>query len=262
MDHSLLVRIFGVPALFIHGDLLTFDRWRWLRHRLPRTRNSDRLIDLGCGSGAFTIGAALRGYESVGLSWDERNQRVAIERAALCGAVVSFPICDLRRLDERSDFHETFNVAICFENIEHIVDDRKLMRDIYRCLKPGGFLLLTTPNYRYRAITRGDDGPFEQTETGGHVRRGYSPAMLRELCGESGFVIEEISSCSGFFSQKVTALFRILGGRLLLGWIVTLPLRILPPMLDGLLRRVTAWPDFSICLVAYKPRFSGRATLH
>lgn len=257
MNSSFLMRVFGFPASLIHGDLLILDRWLWLRPRLPRTRNGEQLIDIGCGSGAFTIGAALRGYESVGLSWDERNQQVATERAALCSAAAIFPICDVRRLDECSEFNGKFDVAICFENIEHIMDDRKLMKDIFRCLKPGGFLLLTTPNYRYRAITRGDDGPFERTEKGGHVRRGYTRTMLEELCDESGFVVEETSSCSGFFSQRITALLRLLSRPLPLGWIVTLPLRILPPILDPILRKFTAWPDFSICLVAYKPRFAN-----
>ena len=70
------------------------------------------------------------------------------------------------------EYHEQFDVAICTENIEHILNDFKLVRDIADCLKPGGRLLLTTPNYNYRAITSNDNGPFCATETGGHVRRG------------------------------------------------------------------------------------------
>ena len=239
------------------------DRWLWLRRRLPRTRNGERLIDIGCGTGSFTIGAARRGYVPVGLSWDLRNQEVAAERAALCGVnQVEFPVQDVRALDERTEFRQAFEVAICLENIEHIIDDRKLMRVINSCLKPGGMLLLTTPNYFYRAITSGDNGPFSRTEDGGHVRRGYTATGLRELCAETGFFVEEISSCSGFFSQKLTALMRVLGRRSwLLGWCVILPLRLLPPLLDPLLARLTGWPDYSICLIAMKPRFTAEVQI-
>ena len=79
MDKSLLVRIIGFPATLLHGDTLVLDRWLWLKDRLPNTKNGDTLLDIGCGTGAFSVGAALRGYESLGLSWDERNQRVAGE---------------------------------------------------------------------------------------------------------------------------------------------------------------------------------------
>lgn len=258
MDKSFLVRIFGFRASFIHGDLLVLDRWLWLKKRLPVTRNGENLIDAGCGSGAFTIGAALRGYQAVGLSWDARNQQIATERAEICNAKnVSFPIQDLRLLHERAEFSGKFDVAICFENIEHIIDDRKLMKDIYAVLKPGGFLLLTTPNYFYRAMSPGDNGPFSRDEDGWHVRRGYSATMLAELCAASGFLIDEISSCSGYFSQRVTTLLRAIRPSSL-GWALTLPLRILPVMFDRLIHKLMGWPDYSICMVAYKPRFTEK----
>src|SRR5262245_29736553 len=166
MDKSLLVRIVGFPAPVLHGDTLMLDRWLWLRHRLPKTANAETLIDIGCGTGAFSIGAALRGYECLGLSWDERNQRVAGERASLCRAhSAKFEVLDVRRLDTRPDLFGRYDVAICFENIEHIIDDRKLLTDTAACLKPGGRLLLTTPYLLYRAITpQGDIGPFSRVE--------------------------------------------------------------------------------------------------
>jgi 2-polyprenyl-3-methyl-5-hydroxy-6-metoxy-1,4-benzoquinol methylase len=255
MDKSFLVRLFGFPATLIHGDLLVLDRWRYLRKRLPVTLNGEKLIDVGCGTGAFTIGAARRGYQAVGLSWDERNQKVAQERAKLCGVPgTQFPIHDVRNLDQRYEFARKFNVAICCENIEHVLDDRHLMESMARCLRPGGILLLTTPNFFYRAISSSDNGPFSRTEDGGHVRRGYTKAMLCELCADAGLVVEEITHCSGFFSQRITALWRVLGGGVL-GWVMTLPLRILPIIFDQLIAKTTGWPDFSICIMAYKPRF-------
>ena len=258
-ERSLLVRLLGFPATLIHGDTLVLDRWLWLRRRLWRTSNAERLLDVGCGSGAFSMGAALRGYRALGLSWDERNQAVARQRAALVGARrAEFEVFDVRKLDQRDDLHECFDIAICCENIEHILDDFKLARDIASCLKPGGRLLLTTPNIHYRAMSRNDEGPFEPIEDGRHVRRGYSRSMLCELCTVAGLIPEEISFCSGLVSQKITKLLRVLS-RLhpLAGWSLTLPLRLLPPLLDPLVTRVTGYPHFSICVEAYKPREPG-----
>jgi 2-polyprenyl-3-methyl-5-hydroxy-6-metoxy-1,4-benzoquinol methylase len=198
IDKSALVRLFGFPATLVHGDPMVLDRWLWLKQRLPKARSGERLLDVGCGSGAFTIGAALRGYRALGLSWDVRNQQVARERAALCRAdTASFEVLDVRKLDDRHDLQGAFDVAVCCENVEHIIDDRKLFRDMSACLKPGGRLLLTTPLLTYRPVSDTDNGPFVEVEDGGHVRRGYSAAMLAELCAEADLAVEKFTSCSG-----------------------------------------------------------------
>jgi len=104
MDRSALVRLVGFPATLVHGDHLVLDRWFWLKARLPKTRNDERLLDVGCGSGAFSIGAALRGYRALGLSWGERNQSVAKERAIYCKAPsAQFEVLDIRELARRAD---------------------------------------------------------------------------------------------------------------------------------------------------------------
>jgi SAM-dependent methyltransferase len=261
MDKSLLVKLFGFSATLIHGDTLVLDRWRWLKRRLPVTRNGEKLIDIGCGTGSFSLGAARRGYESLGLSWDTHNQTTAALRAKLLHLhSASFEVQDVRYLSERRDLFDRYDVAICFENIEHITDDRKLLTDIANCLKPGGRVLLTTPYLYYRPISAADLGPFSKIEDGGHVRRGYTKTMLEELCQSSGLVPEHISYCSGFLSQKITSLLRALSRiHPLVGWTLILPLRVLPLLFDVLITAVTRWTSFSICLEAYKPRFPRTA---
>jgi 2-polyprenyl-3-methyl-5-hydroxy-6-metoxy-1,4-benzoquinol methylase len=260
LNKSSLVKLIGFPSTLIHGDTLVLDRWLWLCRLLPVTKNKETLLDVGCGTGAFSIGAALRGYESLGLSWDARNQKTATDRAELCGAKTAhFDVLDVRGLGSRADLKEMFDVVICCENIEHIVDDRKLINDIAACLKPGGRLLLTTPYILYRSIGDSDMGPFLLLEDGRHVRRGYSKAMLRELCCCANLELENISYCSGFFSQKITFVLRSFSKiHPLLGWTATLPLRLLPPVFDRLIASYFGWPDFSICLEAYKPRYAQK----
>jgi SAM-dependent methyltransferase len=154
-----------------------------------------------------------------------------------------------------------FDVAVCLETIEHVMDDRKLMRDMAACLKSGGRLLLTTPYYYYRPVTAGDRGPFSKVEDGSHVRRGYTGAMLAELCEDAGLVLERESHCTGLLSQKLVGVQRLLS-RLhpLLAWMAVLPFRIFPPLFDRTISRLTGWPYFSICIEAYKPRFRSLGT--
>lgn len=62
-----------------------------------------------------------------------------------------------------------FDVVVTFQVIEHIEDDKNFVKEIYRVLKPGGKLVLTTPN-RYMSLTR---NPW-------HVRE-YTTAELHKL---------------------------------------------------------------------------------
>ncbi len=250
-----LVRILGFPATLIHGDTLVLDRWLWLKKYLPIVEPGSRsLLDVGCGTGAFTMGAARRGYRSLGLSWDKRNQTVAQQRAKICKAdTASFEVQDVRHLDERSDLAEQFDVAICCECIEHILDDFKLMRDIAGCLKPEGVLLLTTPNLSFKPMAY-DTENLSTGDDGGHVRRGYSPEDFLRLCQQSGFEVMKIEYCSGVLSQKITSLKRITGKATseMISWPIVLPFRWIPPVFDSAVTRAMHWPDYSIALVARK----------
>ena len=110
MSKSLLYRIFGSDALLIHGDTLVLDRWKWLKERLPRTRNAEELLDCGCGNGALTMGAASRGYIAIGIS----NERETIDRAQKRANSaqlenVNFVVQDLRTLRMHLNFFAGFD---------------------------------------------------------------------------------------------------------------------------------------------------------
>lgn len=63
----------------------------------------------------------------------------------------------------------TFDFVVSFQVIEHIEDDDFYSREIYRVLKPGGKLILTTPNIKM-SLTR---NPW-------HIRE-YTPLELHKL---------------------------------------------------------------------------------
>lgn len=244
---NVLVRLLGWPATVLHGDPMMVDRWRWLRRHLQG--GPLRTLDAGCGSGAFTLYAARRGNAALGLSWDEGCNRVARERARILGLEgVEFLDCDLRELDRHANALGRFDQIICMETIEHIRDDRKLIADLSALLKPGGRLLLTTPDGGHRPLV-GDEALSEE-EDGGHVRYGYASSELRALLADVALEVVSEEGLGGLVSQQLANLTRLLGalnGRL--AWAVVFPLRA-AQALDRPLTRLLGYPFFGIGVVA------------
>jgi len=198
------------------------DRWRWLTHHLPR--GPWRTLDAGCGSGAFTFYAASLGHDAVGLSFDARNTRVAIERARLSRLPTArFLDGDLRRLELLAPALGAFDYILCLETLEHLQEDRRVLADLAALLKPGGQILVTTPYKHYRHLL-GDR--LSVTEDGGHVRWGYTHDELRVLCEACRLTVVHESFVSGVVSQQLTNLMRLLSQvEPHLAWALTLPLR-------------------------------------
>ena len=244
----LLVRAFGWTVTVLFGDPCVFDRWLFVRKHLRP--GPLRTLDAGSGSGAFTMYAAKRGNNALGLSFEERNNDVARERTAILGLEnVDYRTGDLRHLDEFAEGLGQFDQIICLETIEHILDDAKLLRDLSGLLTPGGRLLLTTPYIGHRAMF---SEQLSEREDGGHVRWGYSHDDLDRLMQQAGLAVVEQDYVSGVVSQKITNLYRRLSSvNIHFAWLVTFPLRVAEP-LDRPLTRLLGFPYLCVAAVGEK----------
>jgi len=249
---NILVKLIGYPATILHGDAAVFDRYRWLKKNL--LSGPLRTLDAGCGSGAFTMYAAKIGNEAVGISFDKRNNKVAAERAKILNIPnVNFVDGDLRKLDEMFEVLGKFDQIICFETIEHILNDKKLIKDFFSLLKSGGKLFLTTPYKYYRPLYGEDKDKVSIYEDGGHVRYGYTHEEMADLLKKFGFEIKSLEYVSGYFSQQLINIERFLASKInpKLAWLFVLPLRI-SSFLDLFGGKIIKYPYLSIGVIAVK----------
>jgi SAM-dependent methyltransferase len=246
-----LVKLLGWKATVLHGDPCVYDRWRWLRRHL--SPGPVRTLDVGCGSGAFTMYAAQIGNQCLGISFDDANNRKARERARMLGiSGVEFFNADLRSLPQHGFELASFDQIICLETIEHIQEDAKFIEDVSRLLKPGGRLLLTTPFKHYRRLY-GDT--LSDGTDGGHVRWGYTHEELRELMAPNGIDVVREEYICGFVAQQLTNMMRLIG-KINFGfaWSAILPLRLFQSI-DRPLTAVMHYPCLSVAVVGIKRLF-------
>ena len=240
-----MLRVIGWPLILRFGDPLVMDRWRWLRTRLAS--GPIRTFDAGCGNGCFSLAAAAQGNQVVAGSYDAGPIEKATRRARLFGLNnVEFIAIDLRELDRRAGELGLFDQIICTECIEHVQNDEKLVHDLAACLKPGGRLLLTTPEASHRPLRHEQ---LSEKEDGGHVRWGYTAERLTEIFSAAGLQVQEVSYTSGWISQQLTNLMRVEQERL--AWALTYPLRALQTV-DRLSNAAIRHPWFGIGIVGSK----------
>ncbi len=112
-----------------------------LSRALRGARGPACILDVGCGDGAAAVLAAQRnpGHRMIGLDWSAS----ALGRARRLGLTVVRAGVDAPGLPFAAG---SADVVIMSELIEHLVDTDSALDEAFRVLKPGGSLLLSTPN--------------------------------------------------------------------------------------------------------------------
>jgi SAM-dependent methyltransferase len=158
--------------------------WQLVHDRLP----CDAFLDAGCGDGTYL--RAIAGSDRipgrvVGVDISERILETA--RAAAAPLEVELVRANLAALPF---LDETFDLVLCSQAIEHLLDPALGARELARVLVPGGRLVLTTDNDRnlvtrafYLGRFRDDDSEFPH-------RRFRWPELEALILG-AGLVVEE-----------------------------------------------------------------------
>jgi len=186
----------------------------------PVLKGGDRILDVGCGDGQFFIYIKDKFREFYGAEITEEAAGIAQKKGLLLS------LMDLNLSLSYKD--NTFDAVTCLDVIEHLLDPHLLLSEIYRVLRPGGQLVLTTPNIRYfrNLYKLIFEGTFPRTSTDTFVRGGghlhyFTRKDINEILCKTGFKrIGFFINQGQFLKSKKRKLIRSLIGEKVFGeWI-------------------------------------------
>ncbi len=147
---------------------------------LPKKLTKLKLLDAGCGTGWFSKAAVQKGVQVTSMDIGPKlleQVKKKCKSKRVVGSVMKMPFKE-----------RTFDVVISSEVIEHVTHPNKALKEFYRVLKPGGILILTTPNrfWHFSLFWANVIGvrPYQGLENW------YSWKSLRENLEKVGFVVE------------------------------------------------------------------------
>lgn len=161
----------------------------------PRLAGGMRLLEIGCGAGNLLLQASIPGVTPVAL--DLSRQALTFVRSRLLD-IQAERFLLTQGIGESLPFRAAaFDVILLSEVVEHLAAPEQVVSEAGRVLRPGGSLLVTTPNYRSLwpllewLVDRLDLAPKMAGEQ--HISR-FHARSLRALLDQTGLRVDFFGS--------------------------------------------------------------------
>ncbi|HEX2300580.1 MAG TPA: class I SAM-dependent methyltransferase [Pseudonocardiaceae bacterium] len=145
-------------------------------HLLPHCAQAV-VLDAGCGEGYGAALLASAAHRVIALDYDQRTighvARRYPELSTVQGNLATLPLAS-----------SSLDVVACLQVIEHLWDQPGFLAECLRVLRPGGRLLVTTPNRL--TFSPGRDTPLNPFHS-----RELAPSELDTLLREAGFTVRQ-----------------------------------------------------------------------
>ncbi len=171
-------------------DLLLLRCWhiqrelrKWMREREQQNKPVSAIYDAGAGFGQYTYWLSGQLPTATITAIDVKDEQVADCNAffqRIGRPQVKFEVGDVTKFQES----DTFDLVVCVDVMEHILEDEAALRCYSTSLKDGGMLIISTPSDQGGSdVHEEGEGSFIEE----HVRDGYNIDDIRAKCLRNGF---------------------------------------------------------------------------
>jgi ubiquinone/menaquinone biosynthesis C-methylase UbiE len=190
-------------------------KWDWDRYNVAEyliKPGGNRILDIGCGEGYLMRKLSGRYKELYGLDISPSRLKEAEEKIKELypSETSKFKFIEGNADDPLPFPDDFFDATICIATIEHVYNIFSLVKEIYRILKPGGYVVTEVPNiamlkYRIQLLIGKlpvTSSPYNWKEIGwdgGHIHY-FTKKTFCRLLEEYGFKVLRVTG-SGLFAK-------------------------------------------------------------
>jgi SAM-dependent methyltransferase len=169
-------------------------REAWLEAALKRVPPDSRILDAGAGTQRYRRMCGHLRYVSQDIAqYDGRGDEVGLQTGSFEFGQLDI-VSDITSIPEPD---ASFDAIMCVEVFEHLPDPVAAVHEFSRLLKPGGYLILTSP---FCSLTH--FAPY-------HYCSGFSRYWYRTHLEDAGFTALEITANGNFFEFLAQELYRL-----------------------------------------------------
>lgn len=140
-----------------------------------------KLLDAGSGFGQYDR-FILKEFDQVQVTSVDVKEDYLADAARYFKKESDAGVIEFKQVDLlESDFEESYDFVICIDVLEHIENDRKVIRNLESALNKGGYFLMHSPSI-YSEGDAGEDDTFVDE----HARVGYSKEGITEKIVDAG----------------------------------------------------------------------------
>jgi 2-polyprenyl-3-methyl-5-hydroxy-6-metoxy-1,4-benzoquinol methylase len=178
-----------------------------------------KALDVGCSAGAQSFSLERNGFSVTGIDLGEKDLVKAREWGRSVGSKCEFKAMDI----SNTEFADgTFDLVLCSEVMEHVLDQRKVVSEISRITKKGGYVIFSMPNgespywkrKKKEMKLKGKNTDVSKAVAGSaewHSIRHFTFTIkeIESLTSDPSFEKKGTDSC-GFFIPPLSILIRIM----------------------------------------------------
>jgi 2-polyprenyl-3-methyl-5-hydroxy-6-metoxy-1,4-benzoquinol methylase len=184
--------LFGYPDVASQRKYLIIEK-------LLKLKTGEKILDAGTGNGIYLQEFGNK-FQIDGFGVDARKERIDMAKKInrYLGRNDVFVTSTLEKVDLGS---KKFDKIICLEVLEHIIDDRGVLKKLAKYLTREGLFVVSVPMKGTGLTREQEENPNFKPEKYEHVRSGYGEPELRELAKNAGLKVVTIQKYFFFVSR-------------------------------------------------------------